>query len=118
MFARPVIADGLDFPGIRLVERGIVDDQHATPFVDERFDFLEEGFRIGFEAMNQAVVRIVGGGPMTSRIAEGGFETADRIRDCDQKLDVLAFMAFGLTHARIIWGKEPGRNACMCSQIA
>lgn len=88
------------------------------PFVDERFDLLVNGFRIGFETLQKSCKRIVRSGTTMSRIAAGSFATADCVGTCDQGMNVVAFMAVGLTNERVTGRRQAGRNACMRSLIA
>ena len=87
--------DQRHFLGIRLVERRIVDDQHAACPIDERSDFLPEGGGIGFEAVQEAGEGIMGRGMGTARLDASGLGGTNA-RGSDEEIDVIGIVQRGL----------------------
>lgn len=60
MLARPVARDQLDPPGIRLVQRRVVENQGGADELDQRSGFLPQGGGVGLDAVEQPGGALVG----------------------------------------------------------
>ena len=107
MLARPMAMNQFDFLGIRLVERGIVEDQKAALTVDMLLGLAPERRGIGFEPLEEAGQRIVGSTARSIRLHPGGFGTRHHLRCGDQKIDIVEISDFWCIHGHMVLHNAP-----------
>ena len=107
MFARPVAMHQLDLLGIRLVERGVVEDQEPIVQDDVLAGLSPERGGVGSKALEQASERIMGGAPRRGGLHTRGFRPGEDEWGRHQKIDVVQVSDFGLVHDATIPHNAP-----------
>lgn len=99
MFARPVAADEFNLACILLVERGVIEYEHATFKIDLVASLLPEMKAVSLKARKQAIDRIVSRSVSIVWLRTGCFCAAIYSRSGNQKIDVVVFIAFWRIHS-------------------
>jgi len=98
MLTRPMAAHQRHLAGIRLVQRCIINDQHACTSLDTARHFDPQRVAIRWQTLQQARVGVVRRFVLPIWMAAGGFQGAKNPLSRNQKVDVVVFAAFRCVH--------------------
>ena len=107
MLPRPVSSDQRHVTGVGLIQGAVIDYQHAFSQVYQWLDFLPQPLAVGRQTLQQTRVGVMRWGSLFSGVCQRGFHTTKHALGCDQKVDVIHFVAFRWVHAPSV--------ACPCS---
>jgi hypothetical protein len=107
VLARPMPMHQFDFVGIRLVQRGVVEDEQAAGAVNRLLGFAPEWRAIRFKALKEARERVMGSTAWPFWLDACGFGTRDHLGCGEKKVDVVQISHFGCIHRCMIAHDAP-----------